>query len=141
MGDFDAKLAHTPQELEQFLIPLSEAGVDIFHCSTRRFSQPEFPGSPLNLAGWTKKLTGKPVITVGSIGLDTDFVSMRIKGETAKGSVKTIHDLLACLTRDEFDLVAIGRALLADPAWATKVVQGRFDEIETFTMECLDTLY
>jgi len=141
MGDFDAKLAHTPQELEQFLIPLSEAGVDIFHCSTRRFSQPEFPGSTLNLAGWTKKITGKPVITVGSIGLDTDFVSMRIKGETAKGSEKTIHDLLACLARDEFDLVAIGRALLADPTWTTKVVQGRFDEIETFTMECLDTLY
>ncbi len=141
MGDFDAKLAHTPQELEQFLNPLSEAGVDIFHCSTRRFSQPEFPGSPLNLAGWTKKITGKPVITVGSIGLDTDFVSMRIKGETAKGSEETIHDLLACLARDEFDLVAIGRALLADPTWVTKVVQGRFDEIKTFTMGCLDTLY
>jgi 2,4-dienoyl-CoA reductase-like NADH-dependent reductase (Old Yellow Enzyme family) len=45
------------------------------------------------------------------------------------------------LARDEFDLAAIGRALLADPTWATKVVQGQFDEIKTFTMECLDTLY
>ena len=141
MGDFHAKLAHTPQELEKFLIPLADAGVDIFHCSTRRFYQPEFSNSPLNLAGWTKKITGKPVITVGSIGLDTDFVSMRIKGEAAKGSEKTIHDVLACLARDEFDLVAVGRALLADPAWTTKVVQGRFHEINTFTMKSLETLY
>lgn len=43
--DFEAKLAATPQELEQFLTPLVEAGIDIFHCSTRRFWEPEFPGS------------------------------------------------------------------------------------------------
>lgn len=141
MGDFDAKLAENPQELERFLTPLSESGVDIFHCSSRRFYEPEFPGSDLNLAGWTKKITGKPVITVGSVGLDTDFVSMRIKGETAKGSEKTIHELLDRFSRNEFDLVAIGRALLADPAWVTKVVENRFEEIKTFTMECLEALY
>src|SRR6202142_3515694 len=41
--DFTARLAHTPQELEAFLAPLADAGVDIFHCSTRRFWEPEFP--------------------------------------------------------------------------------------------------
>lgn len=141
MGDYDTKLAGTPQELETFLIPLSEAGVDMFHCSTRRFYQPEFPGSNLNLAGWTKKIIGKPVITVGSVGLDTDFVSMRIKGETAKSSEKTIHELLDRLSRDEFDLVAVGRSLLADPAWVTKVIENRFPDIQTFAMKCLETLY
>ena len=141
LGDYDTKLADTPKELETFLIPLSEAGVDIFHCSTQRFYQSEFPGSNLNLAGWTKKIIGKPVITVGSVGLDTDFVSMRIKGETAKGSEKTVHDLLDRLARDEFDLVAVGRALLADPAWVSKVIENRFDDIQTFAMKCLDTLY
>ncbi|RZB33860.1 MAG: hypothetical protein SRB2_03253 [Desulfobacteraceae bacterium Eth-SRB2] len=108
MGNFDSKLANNPKELEQFLVPLSEAGVDIFHCSTRRFFQAEFSGSSLNLAGLTKKITGKPVITIGSFGLDTDFVSMRISGETAKGSEKTIHELMDRLEREEFDLVAIG---------------------------------
>ena len=51
------KLAKDPAELERFLAPLTRAGVDIFHCSTRRFWEPEFPetGSDLNLAGWTKK--------------------------------------------------------------------------------------
>ena len=78
---------------------------------------------------------------MGSVGLDTDFVSMRIKGETAKGSEKTVHDLLDRLARDEFDLVAVGRALLADPAWVSKVIENRFDDIQTFAMKCLDTLY
>ena len=61
----------------------NDAGVDVFHCSTRRFWQPEFDGSPLNLAGWTKKLTGKPVITVGSVGLDNDFISGLFSRESA----------------------------------------------------------
>ena len=59
-----------PEGLREFLAPLVEAGVDIFHCSTRRFWIPEFEGSELNLAGWTRELTGKPTITVGNVGLD-----------------------------------------------------------------------
>ena len=35
--DYSAKLANTAEELEAFLKPLVDAGVDIFHCSTRRF--------------------------------------------------------------------------------------------------------
>jgi hypothetical protein len=41
--------------------------------SQRRFWESEFEGSDLNLAGWTKKLTGKPTVTVGSVGLSGDF--------------------------------------------------------------------
>ena len=76
--DYDARLAETPEELKAFLTPLVDAGVDIFHCSTRRYWEKEFENADtdnhLNLAGWTKKLTGKPVITVGSVGLNTSFV-------------------------------------------------------------------
>ena len=43
--DFNAKLASTPQELEAWLRPLADAGADIFHCSQRRFWEPEFPAS------------------------------------------------------------------------------------------------
>ncbi|MBT9532161.1 MAG: NADH:flavin oxidoreductase, partial [Pseudomonas sp.] len=71
--DYSARLVLTPEALGEFLQPLSDAGVDIFHCSTRRFWEPEFDGSDLNLAGWTRKLTGKPTITVGSVGLDGEF--------------------------------------------------------------------
>ena len=82
---YDARLAETPEELEAILTPLAEAGVDAFHASTRRYWLPEFDGSDLNLAGWTKKLTGKPTITVGSVGLDGDFIRA-FAGEGAAGS-------------------------------------------------------
>ena len=40
--DYRARLADTPEKLEAFVKQLSEAGVDIFHCSQRRFWEPEF---------------------------------------------------------------------------------------------------
>lgn len=75
LGDYQHRVASTPEELETWLSPLARAGVDLFHCSTRRFDQPEFEGSTLNLAGWAKRITGKPTLTVGSIGLDSDFIA------------------------------------------------------------------
>lgn len=138
-SDYTAKLAETPELLEQFLAPLIDAGVDIFHCSTRRFWEPEFEGSDLNLAGWTKKLTGKPTITVGSVGLDEDFMSLFTEGKGAGNS--KIDGLIERLERQEFDLVAIGRALLVDPAWANKIREGRTAELVPFTSEAVKTLY
>ncbi|MET9388069.1 NADH:flavin oxidoreductase [Streptomyces sp. NPDC002928] len=134
---YRARLAETPEELEAILTPLAAAGVDVFHASTRRYWLPEFEGSDLNLAGWTRKLTGKPVITVGSVGLDGDF----IKGFMGEGSpVKGIDDLLDSLERDEYDMVAVGRALLQDPEWAAKVLAGRFDELKPYDAAALKTL-
>ncbi len=138
-SDYTAKLAETPALLEQFLAPLVDAGVDIFHCSTRRFWEPEFEGSDLNLAGWTKKLTGKPTITVGSVGLDSDFMSLFTEGKGA-GNTK-IDGLIDRLERQEFDLVAVGRALLVDPLWANKIREGRTAELIPFTSEAVKTLY
>ncbi|HAF90241.1 MAG TPA: 12-oxophytodienoate reductase, partial [Pseudomonas sp.] len=43
--DYTARLVQSPEALGEFLAPLVEAGVDIFHCSTRRFWEPEFEGS------------------------------------------------------------------------------------------------
>ncbi|WP_238651522.1 NADH:flavin oxidoreductase [Paenibacillus piscarius] len=136
-GAYDAKLAGTPDELSRFLTPLSNAGVDIFHCSTRRFWEPEFEGSALNLAGWTKQITGKPTITVGSVGLDSAFTS-RV---TEQNQEDNIDRLLERLERAEFDLVAVGRALISDPAWPAKVQAGKADEILPFTSESTKTLY
>lgn len=131
-GDYRHKMAKTPQELEAFLIPLLEAGVDYFHASTRRFNDPEFEGANLNLAGWTKKITGKPAITVGSVGLDSDFLRSYAGKESNK---QNLDHLIARLESEEFDLVAVGRALLSDANWAEKVRTGREDEIVTFTPE------
>jgi 2,4-dienoyl-CoA reductase-like NADH-dependent reductase (Old Yellow Enzyme family) len=135
--DYTARLAETPQELEAILAPLAAAGVDAFHASTRRYWLPEFDGSDLNLAGWTKKLTGKPVITVGSVGLDGDF----IKGFQGEGApVKGIDDLLDRMEAEEFDMVAVGRALLQDPEWAAKVLAGRFSDLKPYDAAALRSL-
>ncbi|MEV5952579.1 NADH:flavin oxidoreductase [Streptomyces sp. NPDC051987] len=135
--NYDARLAETPEELEAVLTPLAAAGVDVFHASTRRYWLPEFEGSDLNLAGWTKKLTGRPTITVGSVGLDGEFLkAFAGEGATTRG----IDDLLDSLEREEYDMVAVGRALLQDPEWAAKVLGGRADELKPFDGAALKTL-
>ncbi|MFE7439221.1 NADH:flavin oxidoreductase [Streptomyces chartreusis] len=134
---YDARLAETPEQLEAILAPLAAAGVDAFHASTRRYWIPEFDGSDLNLAGWTKKLTGKPTITVGSVGLDGEFLGAFVgQGSGLKG----IDDLLDRLESEEFDFVAVGRALLQDPEWAAKVLDGRFGELAPYDAASLKTL-
>lgn len=136
--DYSARLATEPGELAEFLEPLVDAGVDVFHCSTRQFWEPEFEGSRLNLAGWTKKLTGKPVITVGSVGLDTDFTTTFRERKNA--GTAGIERLVEMVADGEVDLVAIGRALLHDPTWAAKVREGRLHELEPFDVETLKIL-
>ncbi|GHF06688.1 hypothetical protein GCM10010359_04690 [Streptomyces morookaense] len=135
---YDARLAGTPEELEQLLTPLAAAGVDAFHASTRRYWLPEFEGSSLNLAGWTRKLTGKAAITVGSVGLDQAFSGVR--GNIPQARTTGIGPLLDRLELDEFDLVAVGRALLADPDWPAKALTGRLDETVPYDTELLKTL-
>ncbi|RJE90427.1 12-oxophytodienoate reductase [Paenibacillus sp. 1011MAR3C5] len=137
--DYSAKLVGTAEELKQFLEPLVNAGVDIFHCSTRRFWEPEFEGSELNFAGWVKQLTGKPTITVGSIGLDGDVSTFFTTGSGSGNA--SLDGLIPKLENQEFDLVAIGRALLADPAWVSKIREGRVEELIPFTPQSVQTLY
>jgi len=137
LQDYAAKLATTPEEMEAWLAPLVQAGVDIFHCSQRRFWEPEFTGSDLNFAGWAKKLTGKTAITVGSVGLSGDFLAA-FKGEASTPS--SLDELLRRFERGDFDLVAVGRALLADAGWAQKIAEGRFSELRGFSKEALATL-
>jgi 2,4-dienoyl-CoA reductase-like NADH-dependent reductase (Old Yellow Enzyme family) len=135
--DYTYKLAKTPQEMEAWLQPLAEAGVDIFHCSTRRFWEPEFADSDLNFAGWAKKLTGKATITVGSIGLSGEFLAA-FRGESSQPS--SLDELLRRMDRGDFDLAAVGRSLLADPHWVEKIRDNRMNELKGFTKEALSVL-
>ena len=138
--DYSARLAHTPDELKAFLQPLVEAGVDMFHCSTRRFWEPEFAGSELNLAGWTRQLTNKPTITVGSVGLDGSEFTSFLAGTEEVAQPSNLDGLLNRFAAKEFDLVAVGRALLLDPEWAAKVRDGRFEETLPFSRNALGSL-
>ncbi len=137
--DFTARLAETPDAMADWLVPLAEAGVDVFHCSQRRFWEPEFPEidgeGGFNFAGWAKKLTGKPTISVGSVGLGGDFMG----AFTGEGSrVAGLEELVRRMERDEFDLIAVGRALLSDPDWVRKVRSG--EALRDFDAAALKTL-
>ena len=140
--DYAARLAETPQEFEAFLKVFVDAGVDILHASQRRFWEAEFPEvdgeNGLNTAGWAKKLTGLPTITVGSVGLSSEFTGA-MRGEGSK--TRPITDVVERLEKGEFDLVAVGRALLQDPEWATKVKDGRTEELADYDAKAMATLY
>ncbi|AHH99889.1 NADH:flavin oxidoreductase [Kutzneria viridogrisea] len=138
--NYQARIAENPAELEQLLAPLAEAGVDAFHASTRRYWVPEFEGSELNLAGWVKKLSGKPTVTVGSVGLDTEFTPATGEGNQPGAGVTGIDQLLDRLERDEFDLVAVGRALLSNPDWASKALRGKLAETVPYDVSVLKSL-
>ncbi|WP_242127032.1 NADH:flavin oxidoreductase [Sphingobium sp. Sx8-8] len=135
--DYRAKLAQTPSELERLLVPLADAGVDIFDASTRRFWLPEFEGSPLNLAGWAKKITGKTVMTVGSVGLESPLGDLGA-GSRISVSVENLSRLMEMFARGDFDLVGVGRALLANPDWARLVREGRFGDLKPYNADAME---
>ncbi|NUP73274.1 MAG: NADH:flavin oxidoreductase [Sinomonas sp.] len=142
-GDYAARIANSPAELETVLGTLAKSGVSAFHASTRRHWEPAFPevggaDGQLGLAGWAKKLTGLPSIAVGSVGLNEAFQVAFQEGGRAETA--GLEPLLDQFGRGEFDLVAVGRVLLSDPAWVEKVRDGRFDEIRPFNAEDRETL-
>lgn len=137
--DYTARLAQDPAELEALLTPLVEAGVDIFHPSTRRYWTPEFDGSPLSLAGWTKKLTGKPAIIVGSVGLDKDMAAAGFARD-AFSAAADLAPLAAMFARGEFDVAAVGRAIIANPDWCNLIRAGRWRETIPYSASTLTVL-
>ncbi|WP_426956717.1 NADH:flavin oxidoreductase [Muricoccus radiodurans] len=138
--DFGVRLAPTPDEMTDWLLPLVEAGVDVLHCSQRRFWEPEFPEidgeAGLNFAGWAKKLTGAATISVGSVGLSGEFINA-FAGESSTAT--RLDELVRRMEREEFDLIAVGRALLADPEWVAKVKAGE-GALKGFTPDALREL-
>ncbi len=120
--DFTAKIAETPEELGVILGALVDAGVDVLDASIRRFDVPAFEGSDLSLAGWAKKLTGAVTMAVGSVGIGKSLRDSRIEGVAPV--VDNIPQLEERIGSGEFDLIAIGRLHLADPALATTLRAG-----------------
>jgi len=122
LQDYDARNAATPDELAALLVPLAEAGVDLFDASTRIFTKPAFEGSDMGLAGWARRLTGRPVMCVGGVGLSKDLQSSFVEETVMIDNLDSVAERFA---RGEFDLVGVGRALLMDPEWVVKLRDGR----------------
>jgi 2,4-dienoyl-CoA reductase-like NADH-dependent reductase (Old Yellow Enzyme family) len=143
LGAYDAANAADPDEFGRLLAPIAAAGADILHCSQREAWMPAFAGSPLNLAGWAKRLTGLPSIAVGSIGLGGLFTEEEAATPGAglpPVSLDRLDEVCAMMARGEFDLLAIGRSLLADADWPRKVREGRDAELKAIDLAALTTL-
>src|SRR5210317_599730 len=128
--DYEAKITSDSKELDQFFNILKNAGADFIHCSNRRFWEGEFEPNGENLAGFAKKATGLPTISVGSVGLDKDFI--KLYSGDHKTQTVNLDILHKKLNQAEFDLIAVGRALLSDPEWANKVRDAKEDQIVPF---------
>lgn len=139
--DYAVRLAETPDQMRDWLCPLVEAGADVLHCSQRRFWEPEFPEidgpDGLNFAGWAKKVTGAITISVGSVGLSGEVMAA-FAGESSTPT--SLDGLIRRMEREEFDLIAIGRALLGDAHWVTKVRSGDTKSLLGFSPAALAEL-
>jgi 2,4-dienoyl-CoA reductase-like NADH-dependent reductase (Old Yellow Enzyme family) len=134
--DFKARNFESPEDLEEFTRIMVDAGVDVFHCSTRRYWENEF-GSEHNLAAWTKRVSGKPTITVGSIGMTGEHIDT-LMGDGSNAA--SLDHLLELFDRGEFDLIAVGRGMLVNPDWANKVREGRVDQLNDWNADVLKAL-
>lgn len=74
------------------------------------------------------------------MGLNADFISTMKDHTLPQQSQNKMEDLLSALEREEFDLVAVGRALLADPNWPQKMRENRLEDIVPFSQGSLATL-
>lgn len=136
--DYAARIVDSAPELEAFLALLRSAGVDIFHPSTRRFHDRPWPGSEFSLAGWVKRLTDAPVIAVGSVGMTSDVMTLLVGTESARIDLtENLGELASSFERGEFDMIAVGRAQIGDPAWVEKALSGRISEIRPFDRDDL----
>jgi 2,4-dienoyl-CoA reductase-like NADH-dependent reductase (Old Yellow Enzyme family) len=133
--DYTAKLVESPEDWQAVVQPMAEAGVDAFHVSQRRYWEGEF-GTNLNLAGWTKKLTGKPTITVGSVSLGNSMAEMMLGHGSAP--IDNLEPLLDGFERGDFDVVAVGRAMIANPDWPQRIRSGA--PLTSYSLKMLQSL-
>lgn len=136
--DYNARLADTPAELGAMLEPIADAGADMFHASSRRFNMPGFPDTPdVTLSGWAKRLTGKPSMTVGGIGLNNWLQdTLKRRGDTL--AVNNLPEVRELFDKGMFDMFSVGRALISDPEWVMKARAG--DEFAPYDRRALRTL-
>ncbi|MEV5072768.1 12-oxophytodienoate reductase [Microbacterium sp. LMI12-1-1.1] len=133
--DYNARIAERPDDLKPFLERMERAGVDLFNVSTRRFDAPAWPelDEHRSLAAWVKSMANVPVLAIGSVGLSTDWA--RDLFDNQEPHLQIEHDLYRVrrgLEEDDFDLIAAGRAQVANPQLVNLIREGAFTELQSF---------
>ena len=134
--DYGAKVFATPDELERFGRLAREAGIDMLNVSARRFTRPEWPDldPDLGIAGWTRKLSGLPVMATGSVGLSRDmFADLFENQDPALQIAADLAELARRMQAGEFDIVGIGRMHIANPDFVARVMAGDLDRLRLYS--------
>ena len=116
-ADYGARVFATPDELAEFCALAKAAGVDLLNVSSRRFAKPEWPelDPTRGIAGWTRLVSGLPVITTGSVGLDKDmFLDLFDGADPALRLYRKSVDLGHLFGLLEPGLIEEGRKVTAD---------------------------
>ncbi len=134
--DYGARVFETPDELGRFGALARGAGIDMLNVSSRRFGKPEWPDkdATLGIAGWTRRLSGLPVMTTGSIGLSKDmFADLFENEDPALAIAADLAELVRRFEAGEFDLVGVGRMHIANADFVNKIRDGRLDELRLYS--------
>jgi len=124
------------EELEHCLQRLRAAGIDFFHSSGYRLEAPAFADGETFVSA-LKRLGGLPAIGSGGITYSNTTA------ESFAGEVAELTDPAACesaIEQGECDLVAVGRAMIANPDWASKVGAGNWRDLVPFNAGMLGSL-
>lgn len=122
-----------PDHLGTFTNALKDHGVDVLHASTRDCTEPAFDDDPTTLAGWVRKLSALPTVAVGGATLGAWSGNAPAQPQDPVPLAKLVEDGAA-------DLIAVGRALIANPDWCEKVSAGRWRDLRPYSGELLDSL-
>ena len=123
-----------PQHLRVFVSGLAEAGVSAIHASASDAVAPGFAECPLSLAGWVRLLSGLPTIAVGRVSVSASM------GQDESVELRDPAPAARLIERHEADLLAVGRALIANPNWCELVRAGRWQELKPYSRAMLETL-
>lgn len=123
-----------PRTLGLFVTALREEGINLLHASTADATEAAFEGSPKTLAGWARELGALPVIAVGRVSVSSSM------SDAAPVEITDPAPAAALIDRNEADLIAVGRALIANPDWPKVVREGRWQELKPYTRAMLETL-
>lgn len=142
VDDYRQLKFHKPADLERWVIALREAGVDILHVSTRSATDPGFSADhpTRTLAGWSRQLSGLPSIAVGKVSVTMDMAATRDAGADGVTPVSDPAPALDLIEHGEADLLAVGRALIANPDWVPIVRDRDWRELRPYAQAMLEEL-
>lgn len=139
LDNYDDLKFKNPEELGLWVNALKNVGVDILHVSTYDATAKGFKDIDDNttLCGWAKKLSGLPCIAVGKITVNLAF--NEAYGEK-KDIVTSPEPAFNLIKNGEADMLAIGRALIANPDWVKIVKANSWKKLKVFSKELLKKL-